>query len=149
MESITYLKDIKITPKKLRMYLDVIKKLSPQQALDYLMYAPQKQGKIYYKAIHSAISNATNTLKVSPDVLQFKLFVIEEGRAIKRYLPGSRGTVKPIKRRFSHIKIVLVENKKSKAKVLKSSEKKESKVEKKVVSKTAIKAKSVKTKKSE
>ncbi len=114
MESLTYLKDIKETPKKLRLYLNLIKKMSPAEALDYLMYAPHKQGKIYFKALHSAISNATNTLKVSPDVLKFKLFTIEEGHVIKRYQSGSRGTVKPIKRRFSHIKIILVENPKAK-----------------------------------
>ena len=79
------------------------------------MYAPHKQGKIYYKAIHSAIANATNTLKVTPDVLEFKLFTIEEGHVIRRYQSGSRGTVKPVKRRLAHIKIILVENTRPKA----------------------------------
>ncbi len=109
MESITYLKNIKSTPKKLRMYLDVIKKLSPQDALDYLMYSTNKQSKLYYKALHSAIANATNTLKVSPDMLQFKLFTIEEGQKLKRYNAGSRGSAKPFLRRLSHIKIILIE----------------------------------------
>lgn len=116
MESLTYFKDIKETPKKLRLYLNLIKKMSPQEALDYLLYTPHKQGRIYYKVLHSAIANATNTLKVSPDVLEFKLFTIEEGHVIRRYESGSRGTVKPVKKRFSHIKIILVENTKSKAK---------------------------------
>ncbi len=109
MESITYLKNIKSTPKKLRMYLDVIKKLSPQDALDYLMYSTNKQSKLYYKALHSAIANATNTLKVSPDMLQFKLFTIEEGQKLKRYNAGSRGSAKPFVKRLSHIKIILTE----------------------------------------
>ena len=109
MESVTYLKNIKSTPKKLRMYLDLIKKLSPQDALDYLMYSTNKQSKLYYKALHSAIANATNTLKVSPDMLQFKLFTIEEGRKLRRYEAGSRGSAKPVLKRLSHIKIILTE----------------------------------------
>ena len=111
MESLTYLKNIKLAPKKLRMYLNQIKKMSPHEALDYLMYAPHKPGNIYYKALHSAINNATNTLKVTPDMLQFKLFTIEEGHTIKRFQPGARGTAKPVKRRYSHIKIILEEKK--------------------------------------
>lgn len=110
MESLTYLRNIKLTPKKMRMMLDTIKKLEPNKALDYLMYSPTKEAKIYYKAIHSAISNAKLTLKVNADVLQFKLFTIEEGRALRRYKAGARGSARPIKRRYSHIKIILVEN---------------------------------------
>lgn len=110
MESLTYLRNIKLAPKKMRMVLDTIKKLEPNVALDYLMYTPTKEAKIYYKAIHSAISNAKLTLKVNADVLQFKLFTIEEGRALRRYKSGARGSVRPIKRRYSHIKIILIEN---------------------------------------
>lgn len=110
MESLTYLKNIKLAPKKMRMMLDTVKKLEPAAALDYLMYSPTKEAKIYYKAIHSAIHNAKQTLKVDADVLQFKLFTIEEGRALRRYKSGARGSVRPIKRRYSHIKIILIEN---------------------------------------
>lgn len=110
MESLTYLKNIKLAPKKMRMMLDTVKKLEPATALDYLMYSPTKEAKIYYKAIHSAIHNAKQTLKVNADVLQFKLFTIEEGRALRRYKSGARGSVRPIKRRYSHIKIILIEN---------------------------------------
>jgi large subunit ribosomal protein L22 len=127
--------------------------MTPQKALDYLMYAPHKQGKIYYKAIHSAIANATNTLKVTPDVLEFKLFTIEEGHVIRRYQSGSRGTVKPVKRRLAHIKIILVENTKSKGKVTKkiAAEPKsaETKTEAKEEVKAPAKPKTVKAKKSE
>lgn len=153
MESLTYFKDIKETPKKLRLYLNLIKKMAPTEALDYLMYAPHKQGKIYYKVLHSAIANATNTLKVSPDVLEFKLFTIEEGHVIRRYQSGSRGTVKPVKRRLSHIKIILVENPKTKGKIQKkitSEPKKEVKnVESAADVKAPVKPKTPRAKKSE
>lgn len=140
MESLTYLKNIKLTPKKMRMMLDNIKKLQPQAALDFLMYTPNKEAKVYYKAIHSAINNAKQTLKVSADVLQFKIFTIEEGRALRRYVTGSRGTMKPIKRRYSHIKIILIENPQ-----LKAEPKKPAKVTKKEAVKAPVEKKVAKS----
>ena len=114
----------------MRMMLNHIKRMSPREALDYLLYAGNEQAAVYHKVIKSAIANATNTLKLKDDMLKFKLLTVEEGHVLKRYKPGSRGMAKPIKRRLSHLKIILVEDKKStvKAKV----EPKEKPVEKKV-----------------
>jgi len=107
MESTTYLKNIKLSPKKLRYYLASIKKMTPNDSLKYLYYGKQRANRIFYKAIQSAINNAVMSLKTTADLLDFKLLTIEEGQKLKRYIPGSRGNVKPIKRRNSHIKIVL------------------------------------------
>jgi len=107
MESLTYIKNIKSTPKKLRMIRDLIVEMKPQNALDYLMYATSKSSNIYYKAIKSAIANATQALKVDADVLKFKLLTIEKGRTLKRHHAGSKGMAKPILKNFAHIKIIL------------------------------------------
>ena len=107
MEIKAYIKNVRISPKKLRFLLPAIKKLSPVEALDYLFYTPKKGARILYKAIKSALDNAKNVLKTNENLLKFKLFTIEEGPRLKRYRPGGRGTVKPIKRKMSHIKIVL------------------------------------------
>ena len=148
MESLSYFKNIRVSPKKMRFMLVEIKKLQPQEALDYLMYSPRRTAKVYYKAIRSAIENAKNTLKVSPDVLQFKLLTIEQGPALKRYQPGGRGTVRPIKKRFSHIKIILSAGKEEKntteekvvsQKKVKAPKKAEKTTEKKVVKKVTNK----------
>ncbi len=106
-ESKTYLKNLAISPKKLRFYLKSIKKTSPKEALEGLFYGKQKATKILFNALKSAINNAKQTLKVDENLLKFKAFTIEEGLKLKRYRPGSRGTPKPILRRRSHIKIIL------------------------------------------
>lgn len=135
MESITYIKNIKIPPKKLRWWLLNIKKLSPLSALDYLMYEPNKAARLYHQAIKSAIASAKQTLKVTDDLLQFRLLTIEQGHILKRYRPGSRGSPKPYKHRFSHIKIILTAKETVKP-VLKVAEKKVIKEEvKKIVEK--------------
>src|SRR3990167_5459526 len=107
MDSTTYLKNLQISPKKLRFYLQIVKKYDPVSLMDYLFYERTAAGKILYKAIQSALSNAKSVLKTNDDMLKFKLFTVEEGQKIKRYRPGGRGTPKPIVKRKSHIKIVL------------------------------------------
>ncbi len=108
MESLTYIKNLRMPPKKLRFYLDEVKKMSPNDSLKKLYYGKQRATRILYKAIKSAVANATTTLKTSVDLLNFKVLTVEEGQTLKRYLPGSRGNAKPIKKHMSHIKIILV-----------------------------------------
>ncbi|MCL4363679.1 hypothetical protein M1328_00380 [Patescibacteria group bacterium] len=107
-QSQTYLKNIAIPPKKLRFYLGAVKKMNPNAALDFLFYGKQKATQVLYQAVKSAVNNAKQTLKTEPDLLKFKIFTIEEGQKLKRYRPGGRGTPKPVMKRKSHIKIVLV-----------------------------------------
>lgn len=107
MESITYLKNIRISPKKLRFFADSVKRMSPTAAVESLLYSPNKPARIFYKSIKSAINNAKQTLKVGDDLLQFKTLTIEEGQKMKRYRPAGRGTANTIRKRFSHIKIIL------------------------------------------
>jgi len=107
METTAYLKNLRISPKKLRFLLPEVKKLKPVSSLKYLMYTQKKGAEILYKAIESSINNAKNTLKVDPDLLKFKALIIEEGQKLKRYRPGGKGGTKPFRKRFSHIKIVL------------------------------------------
>lgn len=111
-QSTTYLKNLKISPKKLRMIVDSIRPLKPVAALQQLSYVSKKSARIFYKAIKSAVTNAKQSLKQDENLLKFQALVVEEGQKLKRFKPGGRGGVKPIKRRFSHIKIVLVVEKK-------------------------------------
>jgi len=106
MEAKAYIKNVKISPKKIRILLDDVKKMNPYQAVDHLYYTPNKAAKILYKAIKSAIDNAKNLSKEAGD-LKFKTLLIEEGRKLKRSRAGGRGAAKPIIRRYSHIKVVL------------------------------------------
>ena len=156
MEIKGYFKDLKITPKKLRFFLPEIKKMTPVESLNYLYYAKQRPAQFFYKAIASVIASAKNTFKIDPNLLKFKLLTVEEGRGLKRYKPGGRGAAKPIRRDFSHIKIILEAKAPAKPKkeiepVVKAEVKTEVKapvaekkkpVQKKVVKKKLVKVKS-------
>ncbi len=126
MESTTYLKNVRIAPKKLRFFTEYIKGMSPSEAVKVLYYSPEKPSQVFYKSIRSAIANAKQALKVGDDLLQFKTLIVEEGQKMKRYRPGGRGTARMIRKRSSHIKIVLT------VKEEKKTEKKEVEVAPKV-----------------
>lgn len=108
MEAQAYIKNVKISPKKLRFLVPAVKRLKPFEALHKLKYANQKAAKFLYKAIDSALHNAKNTLKAEENLLQFKTLAIEEGLKLKRFRAGGRGMAKPYVRRYAHIKVVLV-----------------------------------------
>lgn len=146
MESKTMIKNVRISPKKLRFLLKEVKKLTPKQALDYLYYTPKKGAKILYQAIKSAINNAKNYLKVDEDLLKFKVLAVDEGIKLKRYRPGGRGIVRPYMRRFSHVSVVLVKDEDKiedpkKIKEITTSEKKATDFNKEVKKKTVKKLK--------
>jgi large subunit ribosomal protein L22 len=132
MESQTYIKNVKISPRKLRFYLKAVKKMTPEESLKFLYYGKQRGTRVLYKAIESAIANATRALKTETSLLNFKLLTVEGGLVAKRYKPGARGNVRPILKRMSHVKIVLEtkEVKKAATPVQKKEETKKLEVEK-------------------
>ncbi len=147
MESTTYLKNLKISPKKLRFLLPKIKKMSPVAAAEVLAYMPDNSARILFAAIRSAMSNAKNTLKVDDSLLQFRTFFVEEGQKLKRYHPAARGSARGYKRRYSHVKIVMVSTARQKKteEVVAVPSEIEEKAEKKVVKKSPVRRTKKKT----
>jgi len=123
MEKKFVFKNLPISPKKLRFLLPPLRKISPVGALDYLFYMPKKGAKILRKAIKSAIDAVKSSLKIEENKLKFKTLAVDEGRKLKRFRPGGRGTVKPIVRRFSHLTIILTDEEKNEKKQLKIKKK--------------------------
>jgi large subunit ribosomal protein L22 len=123
MEKKFVFKNLPISPKKLRFLLPPLRKTLPVGALDYLFYMPKKGAKILRKAIKSAIDAVKSSLKIEENKLKFKTLAVDEGRKLKRFRPGGRGTVKPIVRRFSHLTIVLTDEEKNEKKQLKIKKK--------------------------
>mgnify|MGYP003729964135 CR=1 FL=1 len=111
MEKVFYFKNLPISPKKLRLLLFGLKNIKPVLSLEYLEYLPKKGAKILKKAIKSAIDTTKSSLKIDENELKFRTLAVDGGRKLKRYRPGARGTVKPIFRRFSHLKIILMTKK--------------------------------------
>ena len=99
-------KHLIISPRKVRPDADVIKKLSVRKAIDSLPFIKKRGSDLLLKVIKSAVANALQK-GVSVTDLKFKEIQIGEGPRLKRGQPVSRGRWHPIKKRMSHIKVIL------------------------------------------
>lgn len=106
MEFIATQKYYLMSPKKIRMVVRVVRRLKPTEAIEKLPFVGRRAAEPLTKVIKSAIANAKSK-GVSEDDLFFKEILINEGPRIKRGRPVSRGMWHPIKKRMSHIRVVL------------------------------------------
>ena len=100
-------KYIRISPQKVRLVVDQIKKMPPGQTLKILDFVSKKASFPLKKVIASAIANAKNNFGLDEQTLKFKEIQVTKGSVFKRYQPVARGRVHPILKRTSHIKVVL------------------------------------------
>ncbi len=68
------------------------------------------------KTLKSAIANAENNAELSADKLYVARAVIENGPTIPRYWPRARGSAAPIRKKMSHVRVTLTDEKPSKKK---------------------------------
>lgn len=113
MEVQTIQKYIHTSPRKLRLVADMVKKMEPNRALDVLKVTPKYAAKDLIKALETVLANARQAGLDTQKVV-FKKLEIDESMKMRRFRAGTRGRVKPYKRRMSHIKIVLTDNKEEK-----------------------------------
>lgn len=102
-------KNIKISPRKLRLIANTTKKISPAVALDKLLFTNTKSARILHKAIKTAIATAKNNYSLDPATLSFVTIEVNEGLKIKKMdkSHGSRFNRGIITRRHSRLKIIL------------------------------------------
>lgn len=103
-------KHLILSPRKIRPVVDVIKKMTPAKALENLPFIKKRASEYLIKVIKSAIANASQKGS-DVDNLVFKEIQIGEGPRLKRGQPVSRGRWHPIKKRMSHIKVILMTKK--------------------------------------
>ncbi len=114
MEAIAHAKYTRISPKKAKLVADLVKGMNVPEALYVLQFTPKKSARIMYKLVHSAAANAINKIghtEVSEDDLFVKEIRVNKGPMMKRNQPRARGRAFLIRKRMSHITVV-VETKK-------------------------------------
>lgn len=102
----TIQKYIHTSPRKLRLVAQMVRKMKPAVALETLRFTPKNAARDLSAAIETVLANAKQA-GMSVDNLVFKNLEINESLKMKRHRAGTRGRVKPYKKRMSHIKIVL------------------------------------------
>lgn len=97
-----------ISPRKARLVVDAIKRLSPQVAVEVLSQMRKSAAEPVGKVIKSAMANAKNK-GISDNNLIFSEIQVGEGPRLRRGNPVSRGMWHPVKKQMSHIRVVLTE----------------------------------------
>ena len=82
---------------------------SASDALDLLTFSPKKAAIMVRKTLKSAIANAENNADLKVDTLLVKEAVVGEGPTFKRFRARARGSASPLRKRTSHIRIVLAD----------------------------------------
>jgi len=109
MEVRARLRFVRIGPRKARLVADLIRGKGSEEALNILRFTKKAAAKIVTKLLKSAIANATQKKTIDVDRLYVKQITVDQGPTMKRFLPRALGRATTIRKRTSHIQIVLDE----------------------------------------
>lgn len=111
MEARAIAKNVKIAPRKARLVIDLVRGKDVIEADIILSNLNKEAARLIRKVLTSAVANAENNLGLDKENLFVSDAYINEGITLKRMKFGSRGHVDPIKKRTSHITIVVSDKK--------------------------------------
>ena len=106
-------KFIRMSPTKIRLVANLIKKLPAAKALDQLAFSGKRAAGPVVKLIKSALANAEHNFELAKDNLFIKEITVNQGPTLKRWLPRAHGRATPIRKQLSHVNLVLAEIKAS------------------------------------
>jgi large subunit ribosomal protein L22 len=111
MEAKAVAKYVRISPRKVRIVLDLIRGKDVREALAILKYTPKAAAPIIEKVINSAVANAEHNYNLDGDDLYIAQTYAGEGPTIKRFRPRAQGRASRINKRTSHITVIVQEKK--------------------------------------
>jgi large subunit ribosomal protein L22 len=109
MEVKARLRFVRIAPTKARLVADLIRGKGSEESLNILTFTKKAAAKIIIKLLKSAIANATQKKNIDIDRLYIKQITVDQGPTMKRFQPRALGRATMIRKRTSHINIVLDE----------------------------------------
>jgi large subunit ribosomal protein L22 len=115
-------KYVRITPRKLRLVANAVKKLSLDEAMNQLAFIRKGAARPLLKVFKQAVANAKNNHQLKEDDLRIKSLEIKKGAIYKRWQPVSRGRAHSILKRTSHILLWLETTKAQPQKVVKKAQ---------------------------
>jgi len=109
MEAIAHARYIRMSPRKVRLVVDLVRGLSIVQADTELRFLQRAAALPVRKAIASAAANAVHNNKLSRDRLYIKAITVDQGPSLKRFRARAFGRAAPIRKRSCHITVVVTE----------------------------------------
>ncbi|NLF31968.1 MAG: 50S ribosomal protein L22 [Planctomycetes bacterium] len=99
----------RISARKVRLVADMIRDADVNEALNILKFTPNRAASMLDKVLRSAIANADNA-EADVSRLYVQKTYVDEGPTIPRFRPKDRGRAHPIRKRTSHITVVVEED---------------------------------------
>ena len=109
MEAKAIAKTVRITPRKARLVVDLIRGKNVSEAAAILRLTPRGASLAVEKVLKSAAANAVNNHKMDESKLYIKTIFANEGPRLKRYMPRAKGSADTYVKRTSHLTVVVAE----------------------------------------
>ncbi len=106
-EAKAILRFVRVAPRKARLVVDLIRGHQVAEALNILKFTPRSASRVVEKILKSAVANAENLEIGDPDDLWVTRIYVDGGPVLKRFQARSMGRANPIKKRTSHITVVV------------------------------------------
>lgn len=100
-------KNVRVTPRKARLVIDLVRGKDVKEALGILANVNKAASEPVMKVIKSAAANATNNFGMDEDKLYISEIYANDGLRMKRYLPRAKGSASGLVKRNSHITVVV------------------------------------------
>jgi len=98
---------LRISPRKVRVVLEAVKKMSVEKAMEQLQFMPKKSALPLLKLLKSAVANAENNFKLKKENLTIAEFRADKGSVLKRWMPRAQGRATPIHKFTTHVTLIL------------------------------------------
>jgi len=100
---------VHITPRKVRLVIDLIRGQSVKDALAILASTNKSASSVVIKLVKSAVANAKNNYSLNEEKLFIKEIHADDGIRMKRFMPRAKGSASGLVQRSSHITVVVAE----------------------------------------
>jgi large subunit ribosomal protein L22 len=107
METQAILRNVRLSPRKARLVVDMVRGKGIQEAMNILRFSPQKTAPILSKLLKSAVANAEQKGVSDVDTLFVKTVMVDQGPVLRRFMPRAQGRASRIRKPTSHITVVL------------------------------------------
>lgn len=107
MEAKAVARYVRVSPRKARIVIDLVRGKSVIQAREILAFTSRDIAEDVLKTLNSAVANAEQLHHVRPESLIVKAAFADEGPTLKRIRPRAKGSASPIRKRTSHITIIV------------------------------------------
>ena len=109
METKAVAKYIRISPQKVRLVVDLVRGKKVGEAKSILQYTRKYASGVVSKVLKSAVANARQNPNIDENVLYIKEIFVDQGPSLKRWRARAQGRAAAIKKRMSHITVILAE----------------------------------------